>query len=157
MVLDHCLHGYCDSCCQLFTAFLFWYYGGENDRKSQENDVLRCVDLNIIFKKNWTSELYLTCFHTITAMLRNETGWFDEEENSADNLSMRLANDATFVRAAFSNRLSIFIQDSAAVIVAFLIGVLLHWRLALVALATLPVLCVSALAQVCTCFSDFAM
>ena len=107
-------------------------------------------------KTYWTSALYLTCFNNIAAMLRNETGWFDEEENSADNLSMRLANDATFVRAAFSNRLSIFIQDSAAVIVAFLIGVLLHWRLALVALATLPVLCVSAVAQVCNCFSVFA-
>ncbi|KAA3464282.1 ABC transporter B family member 20 isoform X1 [Gossypium australe] len=73
-----------------------------------------------------------------SAMLRNEIGWFDNEENSPDNLSMRLANDATFVRAAFSNRLSIFIQDSAAVIVAILIGMLLHWRLALVAFATLP-------------------
>ncbi|XP_014497738.1 ABC transporter B family member 20 [Vigna radiata var. radiata] len=82
-----------------------------------------------------------------SAMLRNEVGWFDGEENSADNLSMRLANDATFVRAAFSNRLSIFIQDSAAVIVGLLIGALLHWRLALVAFATLPVLCVSAIAQ----------
>lgn len=83
-----------------------------------------------------------------TAMLRNEVGWFDEEENSADTLSMRLANDATFVRAAFSNRLSILIQDSAAVIVAILIGMLLHWRLALVAVATLPVLTLSAIAQV---------
>lgn len=83
-------------------------------------------------------------------MLRNEVGWFDEEENSADTLSMRLANDATFVRAAFSNRLSIFIQDSAAVLVAVLIGMLLQWRLALVALATLPILTLSAIAQVCT-------
>ncbi|KAJ4970347.1 hypothetical protein NE237_003446 [Protea cynaroides] len=82
-----------------------------------------------------------------SAMLRNEVGWFDEEENSADNLSMRLANDATFVRAAFSNRLSIFIQDTAAVSVAVLIGMLLEWRLALVALATLPILIVSAMAQ----------
>ncbi|XP_061999690.1 ABC transporter B family member 20 isoform X2 [Rosa rugosa] len=82
-----------------------------------------------------------------SAMLRNEVGWFDEEENSADTLSMRLANDATFVRAAFSNRLSIFIQDSAAIIVAVLIGMLLQWRLALVALATLPVLTISAIAQ----------
>ncbi|XVF83568.1 hypothetical protein PTKIN_Ptkin16aG0499700 [Pterospermum kingtungense] len=82
-----------------------------------------------------------------SAMLRNEVAWFDEEENSADTLSMRLANDATFVRAAFSNRLSIFIQDSAAIIVAILIGMLLHWRLALVAFATLPVLTVSAIAQ----------
>lgn len=83
-------------------------------------------------------------------MLRNEVEWFDEEDNSADTLSMRLANDATFVRAAFSNRLSIFIQDSAAVIVAVLIGLALEWRLALVALATLPILTVSAIAQVCT-------
>ncbi|RAL51234.1 hypothetical protein DM860_010736 [Cuscuta australis] len=82
-----------------------------------------------------------------SAMLRNEVGWFDEEENSADNLSMRLANDATFVRAAFSNRLSIFIQDSAAVFVAVLIGMILQWQLALVALATLPVLVISAIAQ----------
>ncbi|KAL6526717.1 ABC transporter B member 20 [Orobanche gracilis] len=82
-----------------------------------------------------------------SAMLRNEVGWFDEEENSADNLSMRLANDATFVRAAFSNRLSIFIQDSTAVVVAVLIGFFLQWRLALVALATLPILMVSAIAQ----------
>ncbi|PIA38942.1 hypothetical protein AQUCO_02700259v1 [Aquilegia coerulea] len=82
-----------------------------------------------------------------SAMLRNEVGWFDEEENSADTLSMRLANDATFVRAAFSNRLSIFIQDTAAVVVAILIGMLLEWRLALVALATLPVLTISAIAQ----------
>ncbi|KAG2326387.1 hypothetical protein Bca52824_009115 [Brassica carinata] len=85
--------------------------------------------------------------HFYFAMLRNEVGWFDEEENSPDTLSMRLANDATFVRAAFSNRLSILIQDSFAVIVAILIGLLLGWRLALVALATLPVLTLSAIAQ----------
>ncbi|XP_059666209.1 ABC transporter B family member 20-like isoform X2 [Cornus florida] len=82
-----------------------------------------------------------------SAMLRSEVGWFDEDENGADTLSIRLANDATFVRAAFSNRLSIFIQDSAAVVVAVLIGMLLQWQLALVALATLPILTVSAIAQ----------
>lgn len=81
-------------------------------------------------------------------MLRNEVGWFDDEENCAETLSMRLANDATFVRAAFSNRLSILIQDMAAVIVALLIGCLLQWRLALVALATIPILITSAFAQV---------
>ncbi|KAG6503096.1 hypothetical protein ZIOFF_035385 [Zingiber officinale] len=82
-----------------------------------------------------------------SAILHNEVEWFDEEENSADTLSMRLANDATYVRAAFSNRLSILVQDIAAVAVAFLIGLLLDWRVALVALATLPILTVSAVAQ----------
>ena len=61
---------------------------------------------------------------------------------------MRLANDATFVRAAFSNRLSIFIQDTSAIFVALLLGMLLEWRVALVALATLPILVISAVAQV---------
>ena len=88
-------------------------------------------------------------FVAISAMLRNEVGWFDIEQNSTDNLSMYLANDATFVRAAFSNRLSIFIQDGTAVVVSVLIGMLLGWRLAFVALATLPILTVSAIAQVC--------
>ncbi|PKA56363.1 ABC transporter B family member 20 [Apostasia shenzhenica] len=83
-----------------------------------------------------------------SAMLRNEVGWFDEAENSADTLSIRLANDATYVRAAFSNRLSVFIQDTAAVVVAMLIGMLLQWRIALIALATLPILTVSAIAQI---------
>lgn len=83
-------------------------------------------------------------------MLRNEVGWFDKEENSVDILSMRLANDATFVRAAFSNRLSVIVQDGTAVVVAISIGLLLGWKLALVALATLPVLIISAIAQVCT-------
>ncbi|CAO1941112.1 unnamed protein product [Urochloa humidicola] len=82
-----------------------------------------------------------------SAILRNEVGWFDDEDNSADILSMRLANDATFVRAAFSNRLSIFIQDTSAIFVALLLGMLLQWRVALVALATLPILIISAVAQ----------
>jgi len=86
--------------------------------------------------------------YCIPVILRNEVGWFDDEENSADILSMRLANDATFVRAAFSNRLSIFIQDTSAILVALLLGMLLQWRVALVALATLPILIVSAVAQV---------
>lgn len=90
----------------------------------------------------------LTLFYH-SAILRNEVGWFDEEENSVDTLSMRLANDATFVRAAFSNRLSVFIQDSASVVAAVIVGMLLEWRLAFVALGTLPILIVSAVAQVC--------
>lgn len=119
--------------------------------------------IHLQYLRDYFWELHITFFLHMTAMLRNEVGWFDEEDNSADTLSMRLANDATFVRAAFSNRLSIFIQDSAAVIVAVLIGMLLEWRYALVALATLPFLTVSAIAQVLViciyflriCYADF--
>ena len=81
--------------------------------------------------------------------MRNEAGWFDKEENCTDSLNMQLANDATFVRAAFSNRLSILIQDLTAMIVTFVVGITLEWRVALIALATVPFLTISAVAQVC--------
>lgn len=137
-----------------------YYRGEERHHLQQEVDkwclIIACMGL-VTVVANFLQHFYFGIMGEkmtervrrmmFSAMLRNEVGWFDEEENSADTLSMRLANDATFVRAAFSNRLSIFIQDSAAVIVAVLIGMLLQWRLALVALATLPILTISAIAQ----------
>lgn len=158
-----CLIIACMGVVTVVANFLQHFYFGimgekmtERVRRMMFSGELLCLLYFFLLKRNLScnSGQCLTYSH-MAAMLRNEVGWFDEEENSADNLSMRLANDATFVRAAFSNRLSIFIQDSAAVIVAVLIGVLLHWRLALVALATFPVLCVSAVAQVCTCSSSY--
>ncbi|KAL3717832.1 hypothetical protein ACJRO7_003042 [Eucalyptus globulus] len=136
------------------------YYRSRDDHLRQEVDkwclIIACMGI-VTVVANFLQHFYFGIMGEkmtervrrmmFSAMLRNEVGWFDGEENSADTLSMRLANDATFVRAAFSNRLSIFIQDSAAVIVAILIGMLLEWRLALVAFATLPVLTVSAIAQ----------
>ncbi|BBG97933.1 P-glycoprotein 20 [Prunus dulcis] len=137
-----------------------YYRGDEGHHLSQEVDkwclIIACMGI-VTVVANFLQHFYFGIMGEkmtervrrmmFSAMLRNEAGWFDEEENSADTLSMRLANDATFVRAAFSNRLSIFIQDSAAIIVAVLIGMLLQWRLALVALATLPILTISAIAQ----------
>ncbi|KAI3772402.1 hypothetical protein L6452_03587 [Arctium lappa] len=82
-----------------------------------------------------------------SAMLQSEVGWFDKDENGSDKLLMNLANDATYVRAAFSDRLSILVQDFCAAFVAIIIGFSLEWRLALVALATIPFLTVSAAAQ----------
>lgn len=136
------------------------YYRSRGDHLRQEVDkwclIIACMGI-VTVVANFLQHFYFGIMGEkmtervrrmmFSAMLRNEVGWFDGEENSADTLSMRLANDATFVRAAFSNRLSIFIQDSAAVVVAILIGMLLEWRLALVAFATLPVLTVSAIAQ----------
>ncbi|KAH9326486.1 hypothetical protein KI387_006664, partial [Taxus chinensis] len=77
-------------------------------------------------------------------ILHCEVGWYDKEENNADSLPMQLANDATFVRAASSKCLSILVQDA---IVAITIGLFPEWRLALLALATLPLISVSAFAQ----------
>ncbi|MFS7934678.1 putative ABC-type xenobiotic transporter [Helianthus anomalus] len=83
-----------------------------------------------------------------SSILESEVGWFDKDENKSDNLLSRLANDATYVRAAFSDRLSILIQDFCAAFAAIVIGFSLEWRLALVASITIPFLIVFTVAQV---------
>ncbi|KAL2641408.1 hypothetical protein R1flu_008995 [Riccia fluitans] len=82
-----------------------------------------------------------------SAILRNEVGWFDKEENSIDVLSIRLANDATYVRAAFSNRLSVLIQDATSILVVLMVGMLVDWRLAVLGLATFFPLTFAAVTQ----------
>ncbi|KAL8191652.1 hypothetical protein R6Q57_028383 [Mikania cordata] len=82
-----------------------------------------------------------------SAMLESEVGWFDKTENKSDNLLSLLANDATYVRAAFSNHLCILIQDFSAVFAAVVIGLSLEWRLVLVATVIIPFLTVSTVAQ----------
>nr|GEX89411.1 hypothetical protein [Tanacetum cinerariifolium] len=81
---------------------IYSYHCGVSGR----DDLIVVVSTNGI---GHTSDSYSFCH--CSAILCNEVGWFDEEENSVDTLSMRLENNATFVRAAFSNRISIFIQD----------------------------------------------
>ncbi|GJS30436.1 ABC transporter B family member 20-like protein [Tanacetum coccineum] len=83
----------------------------------------------------------------IGSMLQSEVGWFDKDENNSDKLLSRLANDATYVRAAFSNHLSVAVQDFCAAFVAIIIGFSLEWRLASVALVTIPFLALSAITQ----------
>jgi len=82
-----------------------------------------------------------------SAMLRNEVGWFDKEENSPEVLSIRLGHDAAYVKATFSNRLSVYIQDIAAVIVALALSLVLQWQFGLFALATIPLLVFASTTQ----------
>ena len=107
-----------------------------------------CIMLSIVFG---FERLVPDCLDILVtaAILRNEVGWFDKEENSAELLSMRLANDATYVRATFSNRLSVFIQQASSTLVALSVALLMHWRIGLVSLATIPLLITAYITQVC--------
>ncbi|MFS7943030.1 putative ABC-type xenobiotic transporter [Helianthus anomalus] len=82
-----------------------------------------------------------------SAMLQSEVGWFDNDENNTDILLSRLANDATYARAVFSNRLCMIIQDFCAAFTAIIIGFSMEWRFALVALVIIPFLIVTTVAQ----------
>jgi len=67
----------------------------------------------------------------LEAILRNEVSWFDREENNSSQVAARLAPDATNVRSAIGDRISMIVQNSALMLVACTIGFVLQWRLAL--------------------------
>eukprot|EP00252_Welwitschia_mirabilis_P015020 TRINITY_DN33132_c0_g1_i1.p1 TRINITY_DN33132_c0_g1~~TRINITY_DN33132_c0_g1_i1.p1 ORF type:complete len:886 (-),score=159.26 TRINITY_DN33132_c0_g1_i1:361-2682(-) len=75
-----------------------------------------------------------------SAILRNEVGWFDLNENNSVMLTSRLASDATLVRAAIADRMSTIVQNVALTATAFVIAFMLEWRVTLVILATFPLL-----------------
>ncbi|XP_024962327.1 ABC transporter B family member 13 [Cynara cardunculus var. scolymus] len=84
-----------------------------------------------------TTRVRLSMF---SAMLTNEVGWFDMDENSTGSLISKLAADATLVRSALADRLSTIVQNIALTVTAFVISFILSWRIALVIVSTFPLL-----------------
>lgn len=82
------------------------------------------------------------------AILSNEIGWFDLDENNTGLLISTLAADATLVRSALADRLSIIVQNVALTVTAFVIAFILSWRLAAVVAASLPLLIGAFVAEV---------
>ncbi|KAI3464812.1 hypothetical protein Pfo_021475 [Paulownia fortunei] len=75
-----------------------------------------------------------------SAILSNEIGWFDKDENSTGSLASKLATDATLVRSAIADRISTVVQNIALAVTAFVIAFVLSWRLAAVVVAAFPLL-----------------
>ncbi|XP_058098927.1 ABC transporter B family member 13 isoform X3 [Magnolia sinica] len=91
-----------------------------------------------------TTRVRLSIF---SAILRNEIGWFDLDENNSGTLASMLAADATLVRSAIADRLSTIIQNISLVATAFFIAFFLSWRMAAVVLATYPLIISAAIAE----------
>jgi ATP-binding cassette subfamily B (MDR/TAP) protein 1 len=81
-------------------------------------------------------------------ILRNEVAWFDVDENNSGQISSRLSADATTVRGAIGERISLIIQNTTLMIATLIIALKLQWRMALVLLATFPLLVFAAIVEV---------
>ncbi|XAR61640.1 Xenobiotic-transporting ATPase [Bertholletia excelsa] len=82
-----------------------------------------------------------------SAILSNEVGWFDLEENNTGLLMSKLAADATLVRSALADRLSTIVQNVSLTVTAFVIAFTLSWRIAAVIIATFPLLIGASIAE----------
>lgn len=67
-----------------------------------------------------------------------EVGWFDEDENTSAALCARLATEASMVRSLVGDRMSLLVQAIFGASFAYVLGLILTWRLALVMIAVQP-------------------
>ena len=74
------------------------------------------------------------------AMLAQEIGWFDEQENSAGALCARLSSDASKVQGGTGAKIGSVLRGVFSLVVAIFIGLYYQWKLGLVASIFLPIL-----------------
>ncbi|KAL1217374.1 ABC transporter B family member 14 [Cardamine amara subsp. amara] len=91
-----------------------------------------------------TSRVRLSLF---SAILSNEIGWFDLDENNTGSLSSILAADATLVRSALADRLSTIIQNLSLTFTAFALAFFFSWRVAAVITACFPLLIAASVTE----------
>ncbi|GMN42418.1 hypothetical protein TIFTF001_011623 [Ficus carica] len=73
-------------------------------------------------------------------ILTFEVGWFDKEENSSSIVCSRLAKDANVVRTLVGDKMSLLLQATSAVTIAWTMGLVISWRLAIVSIAVQPLI-----------------
>ncbi|CAL5061863.1 unnamed protein product [Urochloa decumbens] len=74
----------------------------------------------------------------LAKFLTFEIGWFDHDENSTGSICSQLTNDANIVRSLVGDRMSLVTQTISAVLSAYIMGLVISWRLALVMIAVQP-------------------
>ncbi|XP_058187535.1 ABC transporter B family member 19-like [Rhododendron vialii] len=83
----------------------------------------------------------------LAAILRNEVGWYDEEENNSSLVAARLATDATDVKSAICERISVILQNMTSLLTSFIVAFMVEWRISLLTLATFPLLVLAFFGQ----------
>ncbi|CAI9752720.1 unnamed protein product [Fraxinus pennsylvanica] len=83
----------------------------------------------------------------LAAILRNEVGWFDEEENNSSLLAARLSTDAADVKSAIAERISVILQNMTSLLTSFIVAFIVEWRVSLLILVTFPLLVLANFAQ----------
>lgn len=86
----------------------------------------------------------------MSAILRNEVGWYDEEEHNSSLVAARLATDAADVKSAIAERMSVILQNMTSLLTSFIVAFIVEWRVSLLILATFPLLVLANFAQVST-------
>ncbi|KAI8141627.1 putative ABC transporter protein [Fennellomyces sp. T-0311] len=74
----------------------------------------------------------------VHAILRQDMGWFDQSEEGS--LTTRIATDCQYIQDGISEKVGAMIRAFSAFVLGFVMAFAMGWNLAVIVLATLPVL-----------------
>ncbi|KAI8112886.1 hypothetical protein M9434_004206 [Picochlorum sp. BPE23] len=77
---------------------------------------------------------------TLTALLKQEIGWFDDEKNSSGVLTTKLSTDAMAVKGQFGDSMGLLTQNTVTLVAGLIIAGAYDWRMMLLVVACLPLL-----------------
>jgi len=81
----------------------------------------------------------------MTSLVRQDVGWFDQEENNSAAIVSRLESDALYVKGQASDNFGMIAQILGALLTGFPISFVYSWRLALIMLAVVPVMMITGI------------
>ncbi|XP_042058070.1 putative multidrug resistance protein [Salvia splendens] len=79
----------------------------------------------------------------LETILTLEIGWFDMEENTSAAVCARLATEANVVRCLVGDRASLLVQVISSASVAFVLALVLTWRVSIVVISIQPLIIAS--------------
>ncbi|CAN4124082.1 unnamed protein product [Withania somnifera] len=79
----------------------------------------------------------------LSNLLTFEVGWFDQDQNTSAAVCARLSTEARMVRSLVGDRMSLLIQVSASASTAFMLALIVAWRVAIVLISIQPLLIAS--------------
>ncbi|KAJ8763640.1 hypothetical protein K2173_003112 [Erythroxylum novogranatense] len=115
-------------------GLLIWNYFGTNDSAiKHKSRILSLVFLGIGASTSPQSKEKL-----LAKLMTFEIGWFDDEENTSASICAKLATEASTVRSLVGDRMSLLIQAFFGSLFAYILAIILSWRLALIMIAVQP-------------------
>ncbi|KDP39051.1 hypothetical protein JCGZ_00808 [Jatropha curcas] len=74
----------------------------------------------------------------LAKLMTFEIGWFDDDENTSAAICARIATEANMVRSLVGDRMSLLVQAFFGSLFAYVLALVLTWKLALVMIAVQP-------------------
>ncbi|KAG7979990.1 hypothetical protein I3843_05G158300 [Carya illinoinensis] len=124
-------------------TFVSVYFKDDNSSIRSETRFYSCIFLSLAVLSFIVNLLQHYNFGIMGECLTRRIGWFDQDDNTSAAICARLATEANMIRSLIVEHMSLLVQVFFSASVAFVLGLVVTWRVAIVMIAMQPLLIAS--------------